>query len=313
MLKKLSESTVIQIWIAPILTTIIATVLIEIMDIESIKNIYKNVFNFLIILFAFLCSNLYINRKRTKIEYKYKLIQYLFHNSWNQYTTIPKLILLHDMMIQNEVEIENVILKCDLFLTGEEIDSKFIWNIKEIKNIGHVNLTEYSLCSTNDIGIVDNISLDITYKEQQLKKEIQFYESNKIKRITVAFPKILEPKMIYPELRLSARSKNSMNINKNDALFIYPANYGKKIKNITFYIVSHFEEEYYTIELYEIGKVSRKKEIGKRLIKQVTNNLCKEEDGTIQRKYYVSLSIEEGLKQENVYVLFLFARNRKNS
>lgn len=309
MLKKLSENIIIQIWLAPILTTIIATVLLNVINIiqGNINFIYTNVFDFLAILSSFLCFSLYVNRKRTKIEYKYELIQYLFHNSWNQYTTIPKLILLHNMMMQNEVEIDNVILRCELFLTGEEIDSKFTWNIKEIKNIGHVNLTEYSLCSTCDIGIVNNISLDITYDEQQLKKELQFYESNEIKRTTVAFPKILKPGMTYPELKLLATSKNSMNINRNDALFIYPANYGKKIKKITFHIISNFEEEYYNIELYEIGKVLKNKKVDKRLIKQVNNCLHKK-DGTIQREYYVSLSIKEGLKQENVYVLFLFAR-----
>ncbi len=246
--------------------------------------------------------------KYIKFLYNYKLIQYLFHNRGrNRFNSLPKMLLLQNQKGKyNEVKINKLKIVWKMHRHEDYIDSIFEWELNGITNIGKRNISEYLMYNTYDIAKSSKANLSFFLDGQKIDYDLTFEESNKVRILTFGLSEILRPKKRIEKLKIVLKSKDSVKIGRNDALCIYPINYGKKVESIDIDISLDFSSKFYDFDMIEIGRIPGNKGISERNLKR---GIPMKQDNKIRYKFSLD---EDILKMKNIYVVLLSAKNPEN-
>lgn len=185
----------------------------------------------------------------------YKLIQFLFFGSeYNTFNFLPKLILYMDYLgDKNDVEIGTVEFECINDNTTKRSDVK--WVMKNVSNKTKKEINSYYLYSSSDLGTTNRVQVNVhTGSEEHCKVNVDAVkEKHGVRKTPFTFIKPIKPNESLPEIKISMEMFEAFDFSRQEVVYLYPRNYGKKVEHI---LIKYKTKGVAAmdVQLHEIGK-----------------------------------------------------------
>ena len=249
-----------------------------------------------------LCLIIFWYIKYKRISKSYEFVKFLFFGSkYNHFTFFPKLKLFMDYQGSiNKFDIETVDFECISDNLNKE--SNITWSLKNVKNETNKTIKSFYLYSSADIGIAKDAEVKIRpgneFAQININKTIK---TAGIQLTTFAFNEPMKPKTRMPEIKINMKMYNAFNFSRQEIVYVYPQNYGRKVQHINISLKTIGATQL-SVVLHEIkreGKTYKDEPIKSVLLKK-SNNSDKEETNI----YSCSIDDNE-INVENLYYLLI--------
>lgn len=240
----------------------------------------------------------YIKYKR--ISNSYEFVKFLFFGSeFNRFTFFPKLKLFMDYQgCLNNLEIETVDFEC--ISDNNKTESNITWSLKNVYNKTNKTIKSFYLYSSSDIGIAKEAEVKI--KPGNAFSKININKTKKatgLQLTTFAFNEPIKPKTRIPEIKINMKMYNAFDFSRQEVVYVYPKNYGRKVKHINILLKTIGADDL-SVVLHEIKK--ERKTYKDESIKSVEKS--KNSDTKETNIYSCSINDDE-INVENLYYLLI--------
>lgn len=249
---------------------------------------------------------IYLSKKVHVFNYKYSLIQYLFHNdNVNRFNIVPKLLLLMDQEKKyNHLDIDHVDVTYDITYSNNQYNSKVIWRMRGIHNSKRRDVSEYYFYTGTGIGDCQHQTLTLYKSNASSEYKITNYlERNRIKLLTWSFPTVFTSQSYIKKMDLSLFINGIFDFSMNQVIYFIPRNFGQKLNSFSISINMHFEKPTFDMELREIGCVKGNKGISEHILK--SHQIYRNEDNSTTYSFEIE---KKYINMDNVYYIFLIPR-----
>lgn len=263
-------------------------------DIITFFSVLLSVFLLCIIIFW------YIKYKR--VSRSYEFVKFLFFGSeFNKFTFFPKLKLFMDYQgYLNNLDIGAVYFEC--ISDNNNNESNITWTLENIDNKTNKTIKSFYLYSSADIGISKDAEVKIRPENEFAKINInKTKKAAGIQLTTFAFNEPMKPKTHMSEIKINMKMYNAFNFNRQEIVYVYPRNYGRKVKKIKI-IFKTIDADKLSVVLHEIKREG--KTYKDEAIRSVP--LKKSDNSDKEKTNIYSCTLEDNeINVENLYYLLI--------
>lgn len=238
---------------------ILVTVIFGIIDILFKLMAVKSQIDYIMILSSifsvtllFVITILWLKYK--DLAHSYEFIKFLFFGSeYNKFNFFPKLKLYMDYLgDRNHVDVETIEFEC--FSDNIEKYTYITWNMKNIYNNTKKEIKSYHLYTTSELGTTKKVNVEVKEGNRSLKIDVNNIKlSNGIQKTPFTFSESIKPSGIKPEIKINMIMYDAFDFNRQETIYLYPRNYGKKVKHINILLKTKGVENI-SVCLHEIKK-----------------------------------------------------------
>ena len=240
---------------------------------------------------------LFLIKKYRAIIDTYKLVKFLlFEDVNNTFNFFPKLkIYMEYEGKTNDFDIDKMTFEC----TDNNLskDTKVRWTMQGVYNHTPKKINTYCLYTTSETGTTQDQRIEIKSQSKYLKIEPdKIRRRNGIQYTEFAFVNPIYSNESIDQICVEMKMHATFDFSKQEVVYFYPRNYGKKVKNIEI-IYNTIDADKLNIQLHEI-----KKDRGEYVDLSIrTCEYC--EDG--KEKTYTFRLEEKEIHVENLYYLLI--------
>lgn len=291
-----------------ILSMIVSITAIVRIDFESCDKFLCGLLGIVLILSIMSCC--YWLKEYPKLK-MYKFVRYLFFESEeNKFNIAPKMLLFMDVKKKRNIfEVDSVTATYTIKENNGKFDSTVLWKLDQVSNVKTNNFYFYVGV---DSGIIEKEKITVIYNNN--RETIDWLLYNKIDSGNDIFlccwnipSGTIKNGNRIDSIELNMEQKNKFDFDSQEAIYLFPCNFGKKINKLTFQIIYPISLGKISIQLFEAGKIKGKKFPDRNPITSLPDQeyVINEVENTVT----CSLDLNRDINMNNLYYILLHKRN----